>query len=100
MAARALPACDYNTRGDKLMRSLCSQIVLTFICLALLGTGVMLVAEAQQERKLGYTDTPFLPGGKWRVHDGNRPQPKIIDPGTSSTPEAAGRPPSDAIVLF
>src|SRR5205814_10238312 len=51
-------------------------------------------------RKLGYTDTPFLPGGKWRVHDGNRPQPKIIEPGTSSTPEAAGRPPSDAIVLF
>jgi hypothetical protein len=34
------------------------------------------------------------------VHDGDRPQPTVIDPGTASTPEAAGKPPSDAVVLF
>src|SRR5205085_1218774 len=34
------------------------------------------------------------------VHDGDRPQPKVIDPGTASTPEMPGRPPSDAVVLF
>lgn len=49
---------------------------------------------------LGYEDTPLLPGGKWTVHDGRRPQPRVIDPGTASTPQQAGRPPSDAVVLF
>ncbi len=45
--------------------------------------------------KIGYDDTPFLPGGKWRVHDDKRPQPKVVTPGKN-----AGDPPSDAIVLF
>ncbi|MBM3213215.1 DUF1080 domain-containing protein, partial [Candidatus Poribacteria bacterium] len=51
-------------------------------------------------RKIGYDDTPFLPGSKWRVHDGTRPQPRIVTPGTFSTQEMPGSPPSDAIVLF
>jgi hypothetical protein len=37
---------------------------------------------------------------KWKIHDPNRPVPPIIDPGTASTQETAGRPPSDAVVLF
>jgi hypothetical protein len=37
---------------------------------------------------------------KWKIHDRNRPVPPIIDPGTASTPDTPGRPPSDAIVLF
>ena len=44
---------------------------------------------------VGYSDTPFLPGNKWRVHDGNRPQPRVVTPGAT-----AGSPPSDAVVLF
>ncbi|WP_240772843.1 3-keto-disaccharide hydrolase [Phragmitibacter flavus] len=36
----------------------------------------------------------------WAVHDRNRPQPTVITPGTFSTPEVPGKPPSDAIVLF
>ncbi|MEN6401938.1 MAG: DUF1080 domain-containing protein, partial [Armatimonadia bacterium] len=44
---------------------------------------------------LGYDDTPFLPGGKWRVHDGNRPQPRVVTPG-----EGCCSAPSDAVVLF
>lgn len=36
----------------------------------------------------------------WAVHDRNRPQPKIVTPGTFSSPDQAGKPPSDAIVLF
>ena len=44
---------------------------------------------------IGYDDTPMLPGSKWRVHDGTRPQPGVITPGAS-----AGDAPSDAIVLF
>ena len=48
----------------------------------------------------GYDDTPLLPGRQWHVHDGNRPQPAIVTPGTESSQEQAGRPPSDAVVLF
>lgn len=44
---------------------------------------------------LGYDDTPFLPGGKWRVHDGTRPQPPIVTPA-----DTCGGAPSDAVVLF
>ncbi|MBM3263126.1 MAG: DUF1080 domain-containing protein [candidate division Zixibacteria bacterium] len=44
---------------------------------------------------IGYSDTPFLPGTKWRVHDGERPQPRIVAPGKTDT-----EPPSDAVVLF
>jgi hypothetical protein len=42
-----------------------------------------------------HTDT-----GVWRVHDMNRPAPPVITPGTESTQDMPGTPPSDAIVLF
>jgi hypothetical protein len=70
----------------------------------LVATTAVLVAtclgNGQDQPKFGYKDTPMLPGEKWHVHDGDRPQPRVIDPGTASTQEQAGRPPSDAIVLF
>jgi len=37
---------------------------------------------------------------RYPQHDRTRPQPAVVDPGTASTPDSAGRPPSDAIVLF
>lgn len=37
---------------------------------------------------------------KWKIHDPDRPVPSVIVPGTASTQDAPGRPPSDAIVLF
>lgn len=55
---------------------------------------------AAEAKSLGYQDTPMIPGTKWHVHDGTRPQPKVITPGIPSTLEEAGTPPSDAIVLF
>lgn len=63
------------------------------------GLFVGLNAQAQG-KQLGYTDTPFLPGGRWRVHDGTRPQPRIVTPGSFSSQETPGKPPSDAVVLF
>ncbi len=51
-------------------------------------------------RSLGYGDTPFISGNKWRVHDGERPQPRIVSPGTESSPDVPGAAPSDAIMLF
>lgn len=52
-------------------------------------------AKAPKQHPTGYTDTPFLPGGKWRVHDDARPRPEVVQPG-----ETAANAPSDAIVLF
>jgi len=61
-------------------------------------------AQAQREIEIGgvsgFKDTPMEPGGKWHVHDPERPQPAIVTPGTFSTQEQPGKPPSDAIVLF
>lgn len=65
-----------------------------------------MTASAQSENKgekkkpapqvpTGYTDTPYLPGGKWRVHDDARPRPEVVKPG-----KTASNAPADAIVLF
>ena len=69
------------------------------------ATGAALVAicslvVGQDQRKVGFKDTPMLPGGKWHVHDSDRPLPPVVTPGTSSTQDEPGRPPSDAVVLF
>jgi hypothetical protein len=45
--------------------------------------------------KLGYDDTPMLPGQQWQVHDYRRPMPRVV-----SSAAAAGQAPSDAIVIF
>jgi len=37
---------------------------------------------------------------RYPQHDRNRPQPAVIAPGTSSSQQTPGRPPSDAVVLF
>lgn len=36
----------------------------------------------------------------WAVHDMNRPQPVRVEPGSFSTNENPGKPPSDAVILF
>jgi hypothetical protein len=70
----------------------------TVVGLAALTLGAL--AQTQDKPKVGYKDTPMLPGGKWHVHDGDRPQPGVVTPGTPSTQEEPGKAPSDAIVLF
>jgi len=59
--------------------------VLTFGFLLL--TGIPSLSNAQ-------VDT------KWGIHDPDRPVPPVVVPGTASTPDAPGRAPSDAVVLF
>lgn len=53
-----------------------------------------------EKGKPGYDDTPMIPGSKYRVHDKERPQPRVVTPGTESVQDAPGQPPSDAIMLF
>lgn len=62
--------------------------------------GAAVTSAAQQQHHIGYKDTPMLPGGKWHVHDSDRPEPRVVDPGTPSTQEVPGKPPSDAVILF
>lgn len=50
--------------------------------------------------RLGFQDTPFLPGGQWHVHDGLRPQPPIVRPSPCPAASTPAPPPGDAIVLF
>jgi len=56
---------------------------------------VAVVSVSSQQPKIGYDDTPMQPNGKWHIHDGKRPQPRIVTPG--ATPGAA---PADAKVLL
>ena len=77
------------------------RFLLTSTTVAAVGSTTLAACWAWQKApQLGFQDTPYLPGGKWHVHDGTRPQPPIVTPGTPSTPDAAGKAPSDAIVLF
>jgi hypothetical protein len=76
------------------MRKLICGLLLLLICFA------CAVAQQDTKEKPGFSDTPYLPDGKWRVHDSSRPRSTIITPGSFSTQEQPGRPPSDAIVLF
>ena len=61
---------------------------------AVLLTGVGVVSYMQAAQQTGYTDTPYIPYGKWRVHDDTRPRPAVVTPGIN------GSAPSDAVVLF
>jgi len=69
------------------------QVLLVTLVAIVAAVGLVYAAE-------GYKDTPMLPGGKWHVHDSDRPQPVAVNPGTFSTQDAPGKPPSDAVVLF
>ena len=54
-----------------------------------------MAAKRQPENaSLGYSDTPMIPGTEYHVHDGERPQPRVVTPGVGT------QPPSDARVLF
>jgi hypothetical protein len=55
-------------------------------------------ATNQVEQIDGFRDTPMLPGGKWHLHDPDRPQPRVVTPGATFSQNAPA--PSDAEVLF
>lgn len=69
---------------------------LTAICA---GLSLASVSQAADVGHAFYGDAPDE-HHPWAIHDHNRPQPAIVTPGTSSTQEQPGKPPSDAIVLF
>jgi hypothetical protein len=80
----------------------CSLKWLNAVALAtcLLGADRALAADPAPaaKPKIGYKDTPLIPGTQWHVHDGDRPQPRVVTPGATFSHMAP--PPSDAKVLF
>ncbi|MHB8898517.1 MAG: 3-keto-disaccharide hydrolase [Thermoguttaceae bacterium] len=76
--------------GDR--KSLASG--LAALVLACIGSMALAAAPAAEE-KPGYDDTPLLPDSPWRVHDRNRPQAPMVEPGREP-----GAAPADAVVLF
>jgi hypothetical protein len=53
-----------------------------------------MIRRQLENEALGYSDTPILPDSGYHVHDGTRPQPRLVTPGLGAAP------PSDAVVLF
>jgi hypothetical protein len=68
--------------------------VLLACCAAMLGVHV----AAQPPGQLGYDDTPMQPNGRWHIHDGKRPQPKVVAPAAKNA-EPVPAPP-DATILI
>ncbi len=66
---------------------------MAFVLLVLLNVPLF-----SQQAPVGYDDTPMQPNGKWRVHDGRRPQPSVVTPGVTN--ERPAPAPSDAVVLL
>jgi hypothetical protein len=58
---------------------------------------VLTVNTLGQQSNLGYDDTPMQPNGKWRIHDGRRPQPIVVSPAPAVASPAPA--PGDATVL-
>ena len=46
------------------------------ILTALFATAMLATAQDKPKKPIGYQDTPVIPGTKWHVHDGERPQPE------------------------
>ena len=72
--------------------------ILQQLIFALFSLATAVPAIAADPQNLGYKDTPLIPGTQWHVHDGDRPQPRIVTPGASFSHQASA--PSDAVVLF
>jgi pimeloyl-ACP methyl ester carboxylesterase len=62
-------------------------------------TGAAAAVAAEEEKPpTGYSDTPYLPGSRWRVHDGSRPHPQVVTPAAAASQPVGA--PSDATILF
>jgi hypothetical protein len=65
-----------------------------------LKTGLSPVVHILGFLLLAGSTCPAQPDPNYIEHDRTRPRPTVVDPGSSSTPDRAGKAPSDAVVLF
>lgn len=73
------------------MKSVLSRLIPLLAVVSTAG----LAQQPEKPSPTGYSDTPLIPGTKWKVHDIDRPAPEVIAPG-----KKLGDAPADAIVLF
>jgi len=66
------------------------------VSIAALTTTLVFTLIAQEPTKEPAKPAPV----KYKSNDRTRPRPKVIDPGTPSTADLPGKPPSDAVILF
>ena len=90
LAALLLPGCAGTETGSSAEKPVAPTA----------GENAAPQAASAAAPNVGYSDTPVLPGSKYRVHDGTRPQPKSIHVGDQATLPAPGAAPSDARILF
>jgi hypothetical protein len=68
--------------------------------LMLVAVGLMILlgtSSCQGNRAIDKKSQPWDRVNKWDIHDPNRPQPSVVNPGPAGPPVP---PPSDAVVLF
>lgn len=63
-------------------------------------TLALCVSQQAQFQQALSQQTSTQVDARWKPNDPDRPVPPVIEPGTFSTQDAPGRPPSDAVVLF
>ena len=83
----------------------CLGVVVFLFSMVTISAGAqrqLITRKTESGTIVGYKDTPLLPstGGKYHVHDPDRPVPPAVTPGRPSAEDRAGSAPSDAIVLF
>ena len=77
------------------MRKTCQPKIFAIAILAMCALPILLYSVPKESPQYGKTiQTEFQEGSKYRIHDGNRPQPRKV------TPPKPGTAPSDAVVLF
>ena len=90
-------ADTHDIKGSKQPRSIGRARSTTVVLVALLFVVAGRAQMPQNEQKKDPADTTQK---EWSIHDMNRPQPVIVEPGTPSVQERPGRAPADAKVLF
>lgn len=65
-----------------------------------LAAGAVISSYSRLDAAGGFYGDPPDEHHPWAVHDMNRPQPPRVEPGSFSTQQEAGKPPSDAVILF
>jgi hypothetical protein len=86
--------------GSQLMqKTFLSRIGVLALLMGVCGLAVTAQDAPQKEDKIdGFRNTPIVPGTTWHLHDPDRPQPRVVTPGTTFSQNAPA--PSDAEVLF
>ena len=76
-----------------------THIPMHTITRSIVWSGLVLTSATLPAAAAFYGDPPDATH-PWAIHDENRPQPARVEPGRPGNQNQAGKPPSDAIILF